>query len=482
MNLSYSEFQMAKLLLPLLATLLIGQFFLLISPLWFSSGVFWFFLVAISFFADIIEQERKSEAPLLINILFVIIVYLAGNLILIKQKDLSLTVSNLFYQKEETVAGFMVLLATFWGMSHGKMLSALRAYWSFDTKEFSPQREEAFSPPAMVMAIKRCLFLGFIEHLLGWYYKLSFYHLLLFWFLAFSYLGLIQFWGLSLNIKSIGLSISSNITPLWRNSLFLFLVLIIAFSVLLPKNILTIKEERLSAGIVDLLSKVHYRQSESFKERTNIFRPLTEDEVNLEGVYLQSESNLTGWLFIAFFLVQLIIVVLIPALFIMGLVGWLLYSVLQSEYNRLEGLPRFFVRVYFWFKQLLQFRIKRVKKASVVWLKEGEKQVIIPRKLKKKWRGSNVYERLIRACQTQGLVYRKSQTPFEYSTQIGKSWPAISDRANAITEYYVTKKYGKKQFSTAKTNLCEDHLLGIIEFFKITSKENTCIRQEIPRL
>ena len=76
MNLSYSEFQMVKLLLPLLAALLIGQFFLLISAIWFSSWFFMAFLIAISFLADIIEQERKSEAPLLINILFVFIVYL----------------------------------------------------------------------------------------------------------------------------------------------------------------------------------------------------------------------------------------------------------------------------------------------------------------------------------------------------------------------------------------------------------------------
>ncbi len=482
MNLSYSEFQMVKLLLPLLAALLIGQFFLLISAIWFSSWFFMAFLIAISFLADIIEQERKSEAPLLINILFVFIVYLAGNLILIKQKDLSLTVSNLFYQRNEMSAGFMVLLATFWGMSHGNMLSSLRAYWSFDTNELSTQREEAFSPPAMVMAIKRCLLLGFFEHLFSWYYKLLLYQLLLFWVLAFSYLGLMQFWGLSLNVKSIGLSIPSNITPLWRNSLFIFIVLIIALAVLLPKNILTIKEERLSEGIVNLLSKVHYRQSENSKDRTNIFKPLTKDEYNLEGTYFQSESNLTGWLFIAFFLVQLIIVVLVPALFIMGIIGWLLYNVLQSEYNRLEGLPRFFVRFYLWFKQLVQFRIKRVKKADVVWLKEEKRQVISPRKLKKKQHRGTIYERLIRACQTQGLIYRKSQTPFEYSTQIAKSWPVIGDRANAITVFYVAKKYGKRQFNTAKTNLYEDHLKSIIEFFKITTKENTYLRQEIPRL
>jgi len=473
---------MEKLLLPLLAALLIGQFFLLIRPLWFSSWIIWFFLVIISFLADIIEQARKFEAPILINILFAFIVYLATNLILIKQKNLSLTASNLFYQKEEMVTCYMALLAIGWGMSHGYMLSSVRAYWSFDTKVLSAQREEAFSPPAMVLAIKRCLFLGFIEHLLSWYYKLPFHHLLLFWALAFSYLGLIQLWGLSLNIKSIGLSISSNIKPLWERSLLVFLVLIIVLSVLMPRNILTIKEERLSEGIVNLLKKIHERQSENVQERANIITPITgADETSLEGTYFRDKPNLTGWLFIVFFLVQLIIVVLVPALFIMGFIGWLLYSLLKSEYNRLEGLPRFFVRIYLWCKQLLQFQIKREKKAAKVMLKDELQQVKITHKLKKLRKG-NVYQRLIKICQAQGLMFRKCQTPFEYSTQIANNWPKIGDKADEITEYYVAKKYGKRKFNYTKTRICHAHLKHINEFFRTTSEENTHRRQEIPRL
>ena len=232
-----SEINLSKLTLPLLSAALIGQFLLLNKNIWWRGWLFWLFLVLVTFIADITAQVRKkSEAPLsLFGVVFLIALVMA-NVILVTYYKLKFTWSNLFYIKGEHLSLIVLILAFYWGLSHGEMLSSIKAYWHPLDNEIADLRIKAFTPISMSLIIKRTLFLGFVEHLIVWQFNINLVTLLPFWLLQFTYLSLIQFWGLAINLKGMKIDFPKGHRGVWQKSLIAFFLIVIIFFLVYAKE------------------------------------------------------------------------------------------------------------------------------------------------------------------------------------------------------------------------------------------------------
>lgn len=485
MSSNYSDVKITKILLPFLSIVLLGQFLLLIKDFWWQDWLFWFILLICTFCADIIAQARKqAEAPLLVNVIFALVVYLAINVILIKQKDLLLTFRNIIYLKGYVNVGLVVLFSVFWGLSHGERLSSVRAYWNFNENNSQKMQSRAFSPPSLVFATRRVLFLGFAEHLLSWYLRTGFYYLLTYWVFLFFYIATIQFWGLSINLAGMGLEISKKYLPIWTKSLVIFLILIIGLSLVIPRNIFTIEEEKISRGIVYLLGRIHTRQTQNGAETQKNLPPI-EDEKTVDEFFVEGNPSVTGWIFIVFMLFQLIVLVFVPGLIIAGLLGWLIYQLVRNEYTRLEGLPLFFTNVFFWLKQLFSFKKLNKGKDHVLLSQERIDNTwssIKQRRVRFIPEQNGFYRQMVKTFHHRGLQFYASMTPFEYGKKAGERWPELTEAVKEITNTHVQEKYGNIQLNPTKISVCKNNLHFIRRFFDLSDAENPPYKKEIPRL
>ena len=479
MSWKFSEINLSKLTLPLLSAALIGQFLLLNKNIWWRGWLFWLFLVLVTFIADITAQVRKkSEAPLsLFGVVFLIALVMA-NVILVTYYKLKFTWSNLFYVKGEHLSLIVLILAFYWGLSHGEMLSSIKAYWHPLDNEIADLRIKAFTPISMSLIIKRTLFLGFVEHLIVWQFNINLVVLLPFWLLQFTYLSLIQFWGLAINLKGMKIDFPKGHRGVWQKSLIAFFLIVIIFSWFMPRNILTIRSERIANNIVNLLSKIHSYQAPEREKPRSI--PFLGNE-QLEDNFSPGKPTATGWLFITFFVLQLIIVVLLPALTIATFIGWLLYLAVKSEYDKLEGLPGFFINIYLWLKNVV---VQSGKKVVLITGKENPGNILLTRAVEKKYifGHSGCYKRLIKVCQNNGLQFRASMTPNELAKASEDRWPQLKEKVLQITSTHIEEKYGKIKLSKKKKKTCWRNLEQITAYLQLWQIEKEIKKQEIPRI
>lgn len=480
MSWKFTEMNLSKLTLPLLSAAFVGQFLLLIKDIWWRGWLFWLFIVLVTFIADITNQARKtSDAPLSLLGVLLLIALLLANLILVSYYHLNITWRTLFYIKGEHYSLLILALAFYWGLSHGGMLSSIKAYWHPLDNEIADLKIKAFTPISMVLMIKRTLFLGFVEHLIVWQFNIEPRLLLLFWLLQFTYLSLVQYWGLAVNLKGLRIDFPKGQRGVWQKSLIAFFLITIIFSWFMPKNIMTIQSERIANSIVGLLSKIHsYQAPERAQERP---RPSFEQDP-LKDNLATEKPTVTGWLFITFFVLQLIIVVLLPTLAIATFLGWLLYTAVKSEYDKLEGLPRFFINIYLWLKNLV---VKQSdKKIVLITGKENPGNIFRAGAAKKEYilGQGRYYKRLIKVCQNNGLQFKESMTPNELAKASEDKWPQIKEKVFQITNTHIEEKYGKIKLNKQKKEICRLNLEQIIAYLQLRQVEKEIKKQEIPRI
>ncbi|MDD4693749.1 MAG: DUF4129 domain-containing protein [Firmicutes bacterium] len=489
MKLEYSDSIASKLVLPIFSALLINQMLMSFGEIFVADWFYSVFLVFATFFVDIIEQARKrANAPMFIILFTGFIVYLVSNLILIEKTGIGFTLENLLYVEGEIIFYASLLISVYWGITHGNMLSQVRAYWKIEGQDVS-QRDlyttevtQAFSPPSMVIGLRRVLFLGFIEHLTVWYLDFNFFFLIAYWILGFVYIALLQRWGLSINIRSVGLKVSTEYSSLWIKSVLVFLMITMSLSLFMPKDIFTIREGVISRAIVNLLGNVHYGQSQTRQQES---LPLDGESVRAGGLLqndtdLDSPPTLSRWLLLVIFVLQVLIMVVIPSIFIVLFLGFLLYSLIASEYHKLRGLPKVFVLMFLWFKRL--FIKERAFNTKTEFLDLTIEKADNQTKQVKKLQSRALFYRLVRLCNAQGLNYKNSFTPYEYERMITEKWPEISDETSQITNDYVSSKYGGIKSNRKQKAKAEEYLRQIGNFFRRVKRESAPKKQEIPRL
>lgn len=483
-----SELKITKISLPLFSSLLFTQIVFVVSKIWEIAPNYLIYLFLISFLFDLVEQVRsKTEAPSLIHIVLIAITYVFSNLLLVHQKGLVFTRDNLLSVKGFVVENIALLIAIYWGITHGNMLSKVRAYWYLRLSETEEGRSQAFSPPSIIFVIRRVLLLGLVQHVFIWYFKLKVNLVLSFWLCTFFYIGYLQYWGLSVNFKSMDISIVSDLRRIWFRAIVGLMIVVVSLSLVFPENIVTLNTDSLSQVIVNLLAKVHNSQpkSEAEIDRNNvpIDNNLTlSEDILRETVFSEGRPNITGWLFVGIFLLNIIIVVLIPGLCIVVFLGWLLFNLVKKEYSRLEGLPKFFVQSFLWFIEI--FSVKRRSKEYVLGViqKENLKEVVKKPIQLQQWQKRNYFLKLVNLCSQHGLVYNNTLTPFEYKKKVCDKWPEICEEVMHITDHYVVEKYGKKSSNLVSKRTCEQSLISIGKFFMSKRGENASKKQEIPRL
>lgn len=484
MKFEHSDSIALKLVLPLFSAVLIGQLMMAFTKLYAVSLTYLFFLIISAYVLDIVEQARvKTNGPMLVSAVAAFLVYLVGNLVLRAESP---TTKSLLYIEGMLVPYICLLVSVYWGISHGNMVSRLRAYWNPESvrlDEGSVHHTEvarAFWPPSMLIGLRRVLFLGLVEHAAVVYFRLDFYFIILYWVLGFMYIALLQRWGLAINTRSVGLVASPEYRSLWFKSIAVFLIVVLSLSLVLPKGIFTFREGVVANAIVNLVGNVHYRTGARQQGAGSEGEPVATEGLLQEMEELGSPPTTSRWIFLVIFLLQVIIVMVIPGIAIAVLIGYLLYSLIASEYQKLSGLPRIFVVLFLWFKHFLS-RFRTTEPSLQLMKIEEQVEPVATTKVRRP-RVKTFFHKLIQLCSSHGLQYKNSWTPFEYEEKIKQKWPEISLEASQVVKEHVVSKYSGSGISKDQSSRIEEYLDRIGKFFIRLKGESAKKKQEIPRL
>ncbi|NLJ26157.1 MAG: hypothetical protein GX354_12180 [Firmicutes bacterium] len=185
------------------------------------------------------------------------------------------------------------------------------------------------------------------------------------------------------------------------------------------------------------------------------------------------ETGTFSWLVaVLYFLFSLLLVVLVVGA-IAALVGLVLFAFFKDEWERLHGLARIPIYIYLWFREtigqlfaLLSTGARRSRELFGRW--SGAKPLSRSDDAlgQRQGRASpsapalyirHLFTLLIEAAVGSGLVqYPTSQTPLEYSKDLGTRLGCVEEELGLLTDYYLRARYSQADFPRDSRSIVKD--------------------------